>query len=413
MTPPPTLPCFSGVEVLFECGGSYAGTCNTTSGSCVCAPGWSGFTDVVPLDLAPWNGTTLACPVHVNAVKVLWCLNIIPFLMCYYAYPSAFVILRKTWKTQWDHERRLQLMIFADVAIVMPMLFIFHILLLVEKLSVPHDGSASTAIIGVHIPVTVYISIMTFGGIFTGITFQMRAAKAAVASATVLSGRLGSRRDTEDPSSQRPATRAEILGSVYRITLISLSHTPFVDLPLLLSTAFPPEVEDPTLFDVKRGLMVLWLAWNMVANICGASSAIWTGLKIRELFDGLFRFPLDDTVREHLEKTRSAALASQDQIRNQLTIALAIRLIMCPPSWWIIANHYWMPIARLLQMVTMLKMMKSVRASSGNLRVAPSMMPRRRASLALGKMEGASPGSTATNATAEESPTAWEGVTAP
>ena len=44
------VPCYSGSEVLFECGGAYAGTCNTTSGSCLCNDGWSGHSDIVPLD---------------------------------------------------------------------------------------------------------------------------------------------------------------------------------------------------------------------------------------------------------------------------------------------------------------------------------------------------------------------------
>ena len=42
----PPMSCHSGVEVLFPCGGAYAGTCNATSGSCECAAGWSGHTDV-------------------------------------------------------------------------------------------------------------------------------------------------------------------------------------------------------------------------------------------------------------------------------------------------------------------------------------------------------------------------------
>ena len=36
--------CYNSLEVLFECGGAYAGVCNTTSGSCVCNTGWSGHT---------------------------------------------------------------------------------------------------------------------------------------------------------------------------------------------------------------------------------------------------------------------------------------------------------------------------------------------------------------------------------
>ena len=64
--------CFSGIEaVLGECGGAWAGTCNHTTGSCSCAAGWSGHSDVLPMDLSQWGGSVLACHVHVPTVKVI------------------------------------------------------------------------------------------------------------------------------------------------------------------------------------------------------------------------------------------------------------------------------------------------------------------------------------------------------
>ena len=86
------VPCYSGSEVLFECGGAYAGTCNTTSGSCLCKPGWSSSSDVIPMVVH--GGRVLSCPVHVATLKVLWGFIIVPLVASIYMYPSAF-------KTGW------------------------------------------------------------------------------------------------------------------------------------------------------------------------------------------------------------------------------------------------------------------------------------------------------------------------
>jgi hypothetical protein len=74
---PPLFPfCYDGLDVLAQC---YAGTC--VNGSCVCDPGWSGWTDYTPMDLSEWGGPVLSCGVFNPVVKVLWCLVLIPGVM--------------------------------------------------------------------------------------------------------------------------------------------------------------------------------------------------------------------------------------------------------------------------------------------------------------------------------------------
>jgi hypothetical protein len=112
-----TLPCYTGIEVFAECGGSWAGTCGADANSsllaassrstsaapsgstlsalgpgwssCACAPGWSGHVDVVPMDTTAWGGAVLACQVHAPTVQLLWVLVIVGVLCNVIMYPSA------------------------------------------------------------------------------------------------------------------------------------------------------------------------------------------------------------------------------------------------------------------------------------------------------------------------------------
>ena len=67
------LACYSGVEVVWECGGKHAGYCNHTTGSCVCINGWSGRSEYTfTMDLEPYGGRVLSCPVHLPTIQVLY-----------------------------------------------------------------------------------------------------------------------------------------------------------------------------------------------------------------------------------------------------------------------------------------------------------------------------------------------------
>lgn len=115
--PNTTLPCYTGIEVFAECGGSWAGTCGAATNSsllaaasrstsaalsgstssalgpgwssCVCAPGWSGHVDVIPMDTTAWGGAVLACQVHAPTVQLLWVLVGVGVFCNVLMYPSA------------------------------------------------------------------------------------------------------------------------------------------------------------------------------------------------------------------------------------------------------------------------------------------------------------------------------------
>ena len=90
-------PCYSGPETVFECGGSYAGYCNHSTGSCVCVNGWSGHSDFLSMDLVSRGGRVLDCPVHLQALQVLWA--IVFGLTCASCPFVVLVALPKTWTT--------------------------------------------------------------------------------------------------------------------------------------------------------------------------------------------------------------------------------------------------------------------------------------------------------------------------
>lgn len=88
-------PCYMGVVTVFECGGSYAGSCDHTTGSCVCIHGWSGRSDFLTMDLEPYGGRVLDCPVHVLALRVMH--GIMFAVSSLYALFMAVVVVPQTW----------------------------------------------------------------------------------------------------------------------------------------------------------------------------------------------------------------------------------------------------------------------------------------------------------------------------
>ena len=120
------LPCYSGDHILVgECGGSYAGTCNTTTGSCMCAPGWSSRSDLVPMvvTLASGGGGTatsvvLGCSTNRAAMLVSWGLPLLPVLHTLVRYPRLFrqhwrLYLRNPRFSRWWQHMQLPILTFA------------------------------------------------------------------------------------------------------------------------------------------------------------------------------------------------------------------------------------------------------------------------------------------------------------
>ena len=112
--------CHVGVEVLVECGGGWSGTCNHTTGSCVCFDGWSGGSDLIPLDLTRWANSgprvtlshstvpplVLACPVHIPTLKVLWGIVALGVVLCVWKLPAAMVEVVRVHRRMWKRRRK-------------------------------------------------------------------------------------------------------------------------------------------------------------------------------------------------------------------------------------------------------------------------------------------------------------------
>ena len=78
-TAPGNISCFdASLDLKLMASPCYQGTCGG-NGSCVCLPGWTGYTDAVPMDTTEWpGGTVLSCGVNTVVVKCLWATAIIP-----------------------------------------------------------------------------------------------------------------------------------------------------------------------------------------------------------------------------------------------------------------------------------------------------------------------------------------------
>ena len=98
------LSCYAGLDASL--GVCLGGACNATTGSCMCPDGWSGHTDMVPMDLSSWGGDVLTCAVHTLTVQILWCLPLVPALLsAIVAVPSIREQLRIQQRSRKQYRR--------------------------------------------------------------------------------------------------------------------------------------------------------------------------------------------------------------------------------------------------------------------------------------------------------------------
>ena len=162
-------PCYSGIEVVFECGGSYAGYCNHTTGSCVCINGWSGRSDWYTMDLTPYGGRVLDCQVHLQAVQIIYGLifavsSLQSLYTCIFVLPATVATHRKelcsgkTSKQLWMHAP-LQIQVLLCIAIISTALLAGAIVF---------DPNRDLTLLGIHKPVSVIAFIYFLAMTATG-----------------------------------------------------------------------------------------------------------------------------------------------------------------------------------------------------------------------------------------------------
>ena len=336
------IPCYSGSEVLFECGGAYAGTCNTTSGSCLCNDGWSGHSDIVPLDTSSYGGRVLSCPVHVATIKVLWALTLLPLASTIYLYPSSF---KTAWATFLRKRRTdpLQYTIIFNALCMIPLYMVSLLTLAVLKLA----DNGGTALVGVHVAPTSLFALNTFCFISMGLLQMLRALKGAFSGAVHL------------PSTAGGGDRQKTLDLLYAIVIAVMVPCLFQDVPLLVSTAFPPEIPvDGAPLDAKRVAAVVWICVQMVAVIGGGALSWYTGRRLTVFFQHIFQFSttMNDSTRLRVSTLRDSSVEAQRGMVKICGIMLLVGLVVrVPAPWWTATQSYWLPISKCLQAINVYK----------------------------------------------------------
>ena len=332
-------PCYAGAEVLFECGGAYAGTCNVTSGSCVCNDGWSGHSDIVPLD---YGGRVLSCPVHVATIKVMWAVVLIPLAAFIYLYPSS---LKTAWATYLRKRRDdpLQYMIVFNMVCTTPVYWISMVALVVLKLA----DNGGTALVGVHFAPTLLFALNTFCFIWLGISMFLRALKGAIMGAVHLPSTAG--QGGGDSRSQPQKT----LHRLYVVFLAVTVPCMFQDVPLLVSVAYPSEIlVDGAPLDDKRVAAAAWICVQLVGTIVGGALSWYTANVLADFFKPLLQFStsMDDRTRLKVTTLRDSSVGAHRGFVKTCGIMLLVGLVVrVPTPWWTITQSYWLPISKCLQ----------------------------------------------------------------
>ena len=352
-------PCYSGSDVLFECGGAYAGACNTTSGSCVCNDGWSGHSDIVPLDTTSFGGRVLSCPVHVATIKVLWALVLLPMASCVYMYPSSF-------KTAWTiflrkrGDDRLQYMIISVGMVVMPAYFVTGLALVVLKLA-DHGG---TALVGVHVVPTFLCALNTFCFCGMGLNQFLSSLKGAIAGAVHLPSPRSSTAGHQAGGGDRRDQSKKTLRQLFAVIIGVFVPCMFQDAPLLISAvAYPSHTPvDGEPLDAKRVAAAVWVCAQLLGVFAAVVASWYTQRIVADFFKPILQFStrsMDDQKRLRATTLRDTSVEAHRGAVRVFSILLLVGLVVrVPTPWWTATQTYWLPIAKLFQARNVYKNMR-------------------------------------------------------
>ena len=225
--------CYDGIDVLAQC---YAGAC--VNGSCVCDPGWSGWTDYTPMDLSEWGGPVLSCGVFNPVVKALWCIPIIPLVMYLLTWVPAVreqyrVFTKKRNKGKWYHHMPLNIAVFFVLFEVSTLLALIGV-----KLALDGDN-----LIGVHAAPTIICAIANFNANFWLVVNDLALTKSALRS----------------PLAKGDQTPREIEARIRKLTknrVLTGLPIMFLDVPSLVSMCFAP-IPGPGMLFLKHAVLVV------------------------------------------------------------------------------------------------------------------------------------------------------------
>ena len=376
-------PCFAGGGILYECGGAYAGACNVTTGSCVCEEGFSGHSDVVPMNLKEWGGRVLACPVHVVTLKVMWAVVLLPLCANLYLYPS---ITRTVWGI-YKRKRKtdgLQPAILFMNFVAGPAVIATTLALVVMKLASPDNGGAA---VGIDLAPTIMYVVNTMACLCIALIHFLRSMKATLKGAKRARAALIGTTLEEDRTESMQRRHEEMVrqqkfyNQIWRFFVSTYVPMMFQDVPLLASVMISPMVHVQVSttngtnttaaaaaaaaavdgIDAKRVVAIVWVAGGVFLAFFGAATSWWTKGKVAAWFSPIMNMPMDDATSEKVHTLRNSSVGSHGALMKICLILGTVgAIVRVPPVWWTFTQSYWLPISRLLYNVNMHQGLRSL-----------------------------------------------------
>ena len=369
-----SLPCYYGWEVIgaVPCGGPGVGVCNTTTGSCVCADGYSGWSDFVSMDETQYGagGRVLDCPIHMPTLQVLYSLpmlvNLYAMVLALFALDSQIAKFRKlnarrrrrsrlrrqntsmrltaTVRHWWDHAPLVIVVVY--IAIAGPV----GIALAIWKIAQPEIQVA------INGPYTFVNGIWLISCVHIGLLERLHALDTATKS-----------RMTGDAKEAIAAQAASLRFTVKWAYVPSyIVFTPILAAPFFeYVPTWGSGQKGFAAFGTQRVIYIAYhccIAFNM-AVLFGTS--LITSRRMRTMFVVILGFPHDDDKKKSIEDLRNRFL-DYETIQMKGPVFLGVWYLLCiavPPLWT--RFSYAFSLARLIVALGFVKIMNQMKAKRG------------------------------------------------
>ena len=369
-----SLPCYYGWEVIgsVPCGGPGIGVCNTTTGSCVCADGYSGWSDFVSMDETQYGagGRVLDCHMHALALQVLYSLpmlvNLYAMVLALFALDSQIAMFRKlqarrrrrsrlrrqntsmrltaTVRHWWDHAPLVIVVVY--IAIAGPV----GIALAIWKIAQPEIQ------FGIHGPYTFLTGVWLISCVHIGLFERLHALDTTAKS-----------RMTGDAKEAIAAQAASLRFTVKWAYVPSyIVYTPILAAPFLeYIPTWGSGQKGFAAFGTQRVIYIAYhfcIAFNM-AVLFGTS--LMASRRMRAMFVVILGFPHDDDKKKSIEDVRNRFLEAET-VQMKGPVVLGVWFLLCiavPPLWT--RNGYAFPLMHLLLAVGFVKIMNTMKAKRG------------------------------------------------
>ena len=356
-----SLLCYYGGEIIgaVPCGGPGVGVCNTTTGSCVCADGYSGWSDFVSMDETQYGvgGRVLDCPVHVPTLQVLESLPMLVHLyamvLAPFALASQIAMFRKlkarhrnrsTVRNWWDHAPLVMVVLY--IAIVGPV----GIALAIWRIAQPEIQLA------IHGPYTFLSVLFLLSSVHTGLFERLHALDTTAKS-----------RMTGDAKEAIAAQAASLRFAVKWAYVPSyIVYTPILAGPCFeFVPTWGSGQKGFAAFGTQRVFCIAY-AVCMIFNLGVLfSTSLVTSRRMRDMFVVILGFPHDCEKKKSIEDVRNRFLEAESiQMKGPVIIGvLYVIFLAIRPLWTRLT--YLLPVLKSLLAVGFVKIMNTMKAKRG------------------------------------------------